>query len=257
MPNVLAYDIEPEYTGIKQQDYLDLTYEQVLRDYRDKYPDRELPVSPKILVIGNPPFGTAGSLALEFIRHSYNEIQADTVAFILPLSFAKDSNMDRLPQRLHLDTSTQPGVDTIQQTSRGYILEECSFTLNREAYAVPCVYQIWHRKDELRPRSKRVSRTEYFTFTTPEESELRIQRVGGNAGRAVNDKTASFRSNYYIQLTNKTKQLYTKQEFIEMVNGIIFPTVHLTTGPRSLSKTELITEIENAYITKTTIFHFF
>ena len=47
-----------------------------------------LPKSPNqpFIVIGNPPFGHRGVLALEFIKHAAN---ADFVAFILPMFFFK------------------------------------------------------------------------------------------------------------------------------------------------------------------------
>ena len=50
---------------------------------RCNYLDFELPKKP-IIVIGNPPFGHRGVLALEFIKHSKG---ADFVAFILPMFF--------------------------------------------------------------------------------------------------------------------------------------------------------------------------
>ena len=46
------------------------------------------PKKGKYVVIGNPPFGLRGHLALQFINHS--EKFADIVAFILPQSFASD-----------------------------------------------------------------------------------------------------------------------------------------------------------------------
>jgi len=42
----------------------------------------------KYIVLGNPPFGLRGNLALRFINHSYNF--ADIVAFILPPLFDSD-----------------------------------------------------------------------------------------------------------------------------------------------------------------------
>jgi len=39
----------------------------------------------KIIVIGNPPFGNRGVMALEFINHSF---PADYVCFILPMFFS-------------------------------------------------------------------------------------------------------------------------------------------------------------------------
>ncbi len=63
-----------------------------------------LPKSPNqpFIVIGNPPFGHRGVLALEFIKHAAN---ADFIAFILPMFFqslGKGSIRYRVPQNLHL-----------------------------------------------------------------------------------------------------------------------------------------------------------
>ena len=63
-----------------------------------------LPKSPNqpFIVIGNPPFGHRGVLALEFIKHAAN---ADFVAFILPMFFqslGKGSIRHRVPANLHL-----------------------------------------------------------------------------------------------------------------------------------------------------------
>ena len=65
--NRIGIDINASKFDILQGDYLQF----------------ELPKKP-IIVIGNPPFGHRGVLALEFIRHSQN---ADFVCFILPMFF--------------------------------------------------------------------------------------------------------------------------------------------------------------------------
>jgi hypothetical protein len=69
----IGLDIEPRSTGIQKQDYL--TWKP--SDTSNKY-----------IVIGNPPFGLRGHLALNFINHSYNF--ADYVCFILPQLFESD-----------------------------------------------------------------------------------------------------------------------------------------------------------------------
>lgn len=66
-------DIEPRYPGIQKQDYL--TWD----------PPKD---GGKYVVIGNPPFGLRGHLALQFISHSQSF--ADYVAFILPQMFESD-----------------------------------------------------------------------------------------------------------------------------------------------------------------------
>jgi len=72
-PNTIALDIEPRYNGILKQDYLKWSPDDSAKKY---------------IVIGNPPFGLRGHVALNFINHSYGF--ADYVAFILPQLFESD-----------------------------------------------------------------------------------------------------------------------------------------------------------------------
>ena len=65
-------DIDPKRKDIIKSDYL---------NWKPK-------TNEKSIVIGNPPFGLRGNLALKFINHSYNF--ADVVAFILPQLFESD-----------------------------------------------------------------------------------------------------------------------------------------------------------------------
>ena len=83
--NKIGIDIKPTEFSTTQSDFL--AY--------------ELPQKP-FIVIGNPPFGHRGVLALEFIKHAQN---ADFVAFILPMFFqslGKGSIRYRVPKNLHL-----------------------------------------------------------------------------------------------------------------------------------------------------------
>lgn len=68
----IGIDIDPKAKGIIKGDYL-----KWLPEKTGKY-----------IVIGNPPFGLRGHLALQFINHSYQF--ADMVAFILPQLFNSD-----------------------------------------------------------------------------------------------------------------------------------------------------------------------
>ncbi len=71
---VIGMDIEPRGDHIKEQDYL----EWKPQEKKDQ----------KYVVMGNPPFGLRGHMALRFINHSYEF--ADYVAFILPQLFESD-----------------------------------------------------------------------------------------------------------------------------------------------------------------------
>lgn len=91
----------------------------------------ELPKKP-FIVIGNPPFGHRGVLALEFIKHAKN---ADFVAFILPMFFkslGKGSIRYRVPKDLHL--------------LHEEILPPNSFyTPNGKDVDVKCCFQVWSK----------------------------------------------------------------------------------------------------------------
>ena len=97
-------------------------------------------------------------------------------------------------------------------------------------------------------RSKVVKQTtsDLFAFTTPDKSDFRIQRVGGNAGKASEDMDVSPQSNYYIKNTSGMS----KQDLIDLINQTVFPSVNDTVGPRSVSKGELVAEIEREYTSR-------
>lgn len=69
----VGMDIEPRNSFINQKDFLDWKPDDVEKKY---------------IIIGNPPFGLRGQLALKFINHSAPF--ADYVCFILPQLFESD-----------------------------------------------------------------------------------------------------------------------------------------------------------------------
>ena len=78
------YEILPEQRriGIDIEPKGYLKEELIEKNYLDYIPENK---NKKYIVIGNPPFGLRGNLALRFINHSYDF--ADVVAFILPPLF--------------------------------------------------------------------------------------------------------------------------------------------------------------------------
>lgn len=79
----VGMDIEPRHAGITQQDYLEYSPPTSMST-----PTSTSTQQGKYVVIGNPPFGLRGNLALRFINRSYEF--ADYVAFILPPLFDSD-----------------------------------------------------------------------------------------------------------------------------------------------------------------------
>lgn len=110
----IGIDIDPKAKGIIKDDYLKWSPKK-----EDKY-----------IVIGNPPFGLRGHLALQFINHSHKF--ADVVAFILPQLFNSD------------------GKGSTGKRVRGYklahteILDPNSFEYpNGEEIKINTIFQIW------------------------------------------------------------------------------------------------------------------
>ena len=79
----IGFDIKPECDGVHKQDFL--KYKHPFTSKNLSFMESNLNRKPKILTIGNPPWGVRGQLALEFINHSFKF--SDTVAFILPIYF--------------------------------------------------------------------------------------------------------------------------------------------------------------------------
>ena len=212
LPNAVGYDIEPEGNNIIKADWLTLDKSQ-FQSYKH------------ILICGNPPFGEQSSLAIKFFNEAAKI--AETIAFILPLSFKKDSVQNRLDLNFKLINEL--------------VLDNCIFYLkNQEEIKVPCVFQVWERQPIKRQKIKLKTTSTLFDFVKKEEADFRIQRVGGNAGKASFDLTKSESSNYFIKnLSNKPNK-----EFIDYINNLNFPTIAYTVGPKSLSKGELIAIIE-------------
>tara|TARA_R110002074_G_scaffold309261_1_gene480014 strand:- start:591 stop:1571 length:981 start_codon:yes stop_codon:yes gene_type:complete len=91
----------------------------------------------KYLVVGNPPFGKNSSLAKRFFNHA--STFADTIGFILPRTFRKAKTQNQLQQNFHLISEE--------------ILPAGSFYLsNGDTHDVPCVFQIWERRNKLRKK---------------------------------------------------------------------------------------------------------
>ncbi|MCG8624579.1 MAG: hypothetical protein MJE68_21615 [Proteobacteria bacterium] len=109
-------DVAPAHNRIKQADFLKW------KPSRGTKPNR--------IVIGNPPFGKRGNLALQFLCHA-SEI-ADTTALILPMCFSKHALQSKLPTDLRL--------------LKQHDLKREAFRLpNGKPYKVKTEFQIWSR----------------------------------------------------------------------------------------------------------------
>lgn len=210
--NKIGIDISPEIDNVIKHDFLTWDYKSL--PYK----------SGEVVVISNPPFGKQGSLALKFIKRC--SMFTDTIAFILPLSFAKVSMKNKIPPYFHLEYEE--------------ILPENSFLLDGEDYNVKCIFQVWVRKDTKR---QILDKTEEIGFKYTKDksiAHLSIRRVGVYAGRSfVSCLDKSEQSHYFIILDDVKKREYLMNKLNE------HKWQDLTVGPRSISKFELNPIINN------------
>lgn len=134
-------DIEPEHPDVLQQDYLDFKFENNLEK--------------KVHIVGNPPFGRQSSLCIKFIKKSCSF--CDSISFILPKSFKKDSIKRHFPLSFHLVLE--------------WDLPPYSFLVEGKEHDVPCVFQIWVRKSTNRVIEGR-SNPKNFKFVSLDEELL-------------------------------------------------------------------------------------
>lgn len=207
----IGIDLDPKIDGILKGDFL--TWE----------PTSEA----KRVFFGNPPFGKQGSLAKSFIQHSAK--YADIIAFILPKSFVKPSMSRAVPSKFHCILEKE--------------LPKDSFEVNSVAYDVPCIFQIWQKKSDDRPKAVTIKETGFQYVKSSEDYQIAFRRVGAKAGSCHLKGTGEFnaQTHYYLKLDNPAKS----QELLEAVNKHIFPSN--TVGPRSLSKTE-VNEVINSLL---------
>lgn len=216
---VVAIDIEPRAEGIDRCDF-----------FRFEPPFFE----PNVLVIGNPPFGQRGSLAIRFFDRAVEF--ASTVAFILPRSFRKHTFLNRIDRQFHLLGDF-----------------DCSeFVLpTGEPVAVNCVFQVWQKQMTLRPLVELPAEHEDFEMkhfhlsrTSHEELEraareydFAIAQVGANfAPKKIHGLTAG--SYWFIKAKTETVPRVFERLNFDFLDG-------LNTAHKSLSKKDIIA----AYLT--------
>jgi hypothetical protein len=202
--NFKFFDLEPDNDEIIKQDYL-------LYDYNELFS--------KIHIIGNPPFGRKSSLAIKFIKKSCEF--CDSVSFILPKSFKKDSLKKSFPLKFHLIVE----ID----------LPDKSFLVDGVEHNVPCIFQIWEKKTMNRVINKKLEPLNFIFVKKNENPDISFRRVGVNAGTIDKNTEKSIQSHYFIKFTNG-KSI---DDTITKLSTITYE-VNNTVGPKSISKQELI-----------------
>lgn len=214
--NYIFYDILPENNEVVKQNFL-------LLDVNN----RKFKKYNKIHIIGNPPFGRQSSTAIKFIKKC-NKF-ANTISFILPKSFKKETLKSKFDKFFHLVYECD--------------LPDNSFTINNKDYNVPCVFQIWIKKDIERIIPIKLKPNNFKFVNKNENHDISFRRVGVNASfidKITNNK--NIQSHYFIKFLNNK----TIDENIKLLKNINF-NFNNTVGPKSINKQEIIKEF-NKYI---------
>jgi len=211
------YDIKPEHPKIFESNFLEVDLD-ILREFVDCENRR------KMHFIGNPPFGRQSCMAFLFIKKCVQ--YADSISFILPKSFKKDSMQRHFPLYFHLVFEAD--------------LLENAFIVDGNVHDVPCVFQIWEKKEYIRDIQLKID-PKGFVFlkkTDIPTPDISFRRVGVNAGTIDTDwQEKNVQSHYFIRFTNGldiTENIRKVQMAVFLFNN--------TVGPKSISKQELIRE---------------
>lgn len=214
-----------------------LAKELIKSDYLKFIPD----INNKYIVIGNPPFGLRGNLALRFINHS--EQFADFVAFILPPLF----------------DSTGKGVPMKRVKKYKLILSEklpleSYYYPNGEKLSIATIFQIWSKFGDK--NLAEIEDNDYSSFfriysmsngNTP--SSKRNVKMIGNCDAYLPSTCFSGMKAYdsFYDLPNKRgygiKIYKNKEKILEIINSINWESVaFLSTNSALNLRTDLITK---------------
>lgn len=203
----LACDIDPKYPGIIRADFLTCRVESVR----------------KVVTVGNPPFGRNSSSAVAFFNHA--GAMSDVIAFVLPRTFRKQKLQNRLHSNFHLVYET--------------VVPAHAFLFMGKPYNVPAVFQIWERRKDLRALHILETTHPDFEFTTSDDADFAIQRVGARAGRIHHDFVLSKNSHYFIRVTDRSTQSTTCVESIMVLLNLTSAAGNVA-GKPSLAKSEIV-----------------
>lgn len=196
-------DIDHKMNGIIQGDFLAWRPDQCYEN---------------IITIGNPPFGKNAGLAVKFFNHAATF--SNSIAFIVPKTFRKESVINRLDPFFHLLHDED--------------VPKNSFVYEESIYDVWCAMQIWTGKDFIRPKISLMGAEdvrEWFSFVTPEQADFSVQRVGGQAGKLRENDFQSYskQSHYFIKSHHpRVLDIFRKIDFDEVkYNTVSNPSISI------------------------------
>ncbi len=200
----LGIDLDPRYPSVFAADFL----KRDLSSWLDK--------GKPVAVIGNPPFGHAANLAIEFFKHAARCADVEVIAFILPLSVRKLGIQSRLDHNFHLVCELP--------------VPKNAYTYRGEDRDVPTVFQIWERKATPREVSTLPTTHLDFCFTSQANADFAIRRNGYHAGRVCDKNVAKPKGYHFIG--GRVRSRMARLDFSPFYQNV--------SGPRSLSQREIV-----------------
>ena len=207
----MAFDLYPENDNIITQNFLEFN----IIDYTKKK---------DIITFMNPPFGFACNLAVKFFNKA-SEFSKE-IWIIAPKTFKKDSIKSKLNKYFKMIYCTD--------------LPKNSFLLDNNPYDVPCCLSIWIKTTEEQLYNSKKN-SSLFIFTTKEDADIAVRRVGGKTGKVLEGLEHSESTTYFIKILKDYEKVYLafKSITLDIIND--------TAGVRSISKPELINLVEYQY----------
>ena len=182
----IGIDIDPKIKEIIKHDYL-------------KY---KLPNKP-LIVIGNPPFGHRGVLALEFINHSE---KADYICLILPMFFeslGKGSLRYRV-KSFNLIHSEMVPDNAFYMPGKGDINVKCVFQIWSKNHSIPDNKFNWYKqKNGENPFSKIL---DVFTVSLAKKRECGLKWIHNKKANWYISSTFH-KNNHVVNNFNKVKYM--------------------------------------------------
>jgi len=213
--NFIFYDIKPEHNDIIKKDFLKVKIENINNINNRNFKN--------IHIIGNPPFGNKSSIAIKFIKHSAN-LNAKTIAFILPVSFNKASFRKAFPMNYHLIYNKN--------------MPDYSFKKNDEIVNIKTTFQIWEKRDYNRKIIKKLKTSQWYNFSKKTDCDISIRRVGFSSGIAkICEDKDNENTNWFIKTNIKDKKQLMKK--LNIMNKIKYNFKN-NVGAYSISKQDII-----------------
>jgi hypothetical protein len=212
----IGLDIQPEHYDIIEKNFFDF-------EAGEK--------NGKILIIGNPPFGKNSSTAVKFFNHASK--WCDTIAFIIPRTFRRESIQNRLNLNFHLVLDEEIPV------------KPCSFT---PPMMVKCCFQIWEKRDYKREIVRLNTNHDDWEFlslgplddknqpTQPLNADFVIRAYGGKCGEIKTDNIANLRPKSWHWI----KSNLNKEELIAKFSELDYSNCFNTARQNSLGRGELV-----------------